>query len=157
MANSNSYYIVSNMNSDKSLMFERFNDACRRAGLKITPQREMIYQYLAGSKTHPSAESVYQQVKKIYPNISLDTVNRTLLTLAKIGLAFTVEGSGDAKRFDANFDGHQHFKCLKCKKIVDFNYQPFRDIELPEKLRQKFKVVRKTVYLEGYCKDCEQD
>ena len=138
-------------------MVERFNESCRGAGLKITPQRQVIYQYLLGSKSHPSAEAVYQDVKKIYPNISLDTVNRTLLTLAKIGLAFTVEGSGDAKRFDANFDGHQHFKCLKCKKIVDFHYEPFNDIQLPQKLGKKFEVIRKTVYLEGYCMNCKRD
>ncbi|MDD5459273.1 MAG: Fur family transcriptional regulator [Phycisphaerae bacterium] len=145
-----------NNNLEQS-MFEEFSNACRKAGLKITPQRLAVYQCLAKSKEHPSAESVYQQVKKVYPNISLDTVNRTLVTLAKVGLAFTVEGSGDAKRFDANFDGHQHFKCLKCKKIVDFYYEPFKDIELPEKLRRKFEVVRKTFYLEGYCKDCKRE
>ena len=133
---------------------ESFERKCRRAGLKVTPQRIAVYKVLAGTNEHPCAESVFQQVKKLIPNISLDTVNRTLLTLNRIGVAFIVEGSGDPKRFDANLYDHQHFKCIKCKKIIDFHHRLFDNIKVPPSLAKRFKVLRKTVYLEGICRSC---
>jgi len=92
-----------------------FKAKCRQTGLRITPQRLAVYQELVKSREHPSADMLYRKVRKILPNISLDTVNRTLLTLAEIGAAFIVEGSGDVKRFDGRLDNHQHFMCVKFK------------------------------------------
>jgi len=133
---------------------ERFEGLCRSAGLRVTPQRIAVYKVLANSNDHPSADSVYQQVRQDIRNISFDTVNRTLHTLSKIGAAFIVEGSGDVSRFDGNLEGHQHFKCIKCKKIVDFCHEPFNNIELPQSLEGQFTVLRKTVLLEGLCRSC---
>jgi len=129
---------------------------CRRVGLRITPQRMAVYQQLVKSKEHPSADMLYRKVRKTLPNISLDTVNRTLLTLANIGAAFIVEGSGDAKRFDGQLENHQHFKCIKCKRIIDFYHRPFDNIEVPPHIGRKFTVLRKTVYLEGICDSCRR-
>ncbi len=131
-----------------------FQARCRQAGLKVTPQRMAVYKALIESKEHPSADMLYRRVRKILPNISLDTVNRTLLTLAEIGAAFIVEGSGDVKRFDANLQSHQHFKCIKCKRIIDFHHKPFDNIPVPKSISKKFIVLRKTVYLEGVCDSC---
>ena len=131
-----------------------FTFKCHQAGLKVTPQRMAIYKVLAESAQHPAAEMVFQEVRKAIPNISLDTVNRTLLTFSRTGLAFIVEGSGDAKRFDAKLESHQHFKCVNCKQITDFHHKPFDNIKVPLSLAGKFKILRKTVYLEGICRSC---
>ena len=133
---------------------DTFQTKCRAAGLRVTPQRTTVYQQLVKSKAHPSADMLYRKVRKILPNISLDTVNRTLLTLAEIGAAFIVEGSGDAKRFDGQLNNHQHFKCIKCKRIIDFYHKPFDNIQVPSGIKEKFTVLRKTVYLEGICDSC---
>ena len=131
-----------------------FYNCCRKQHLKITPQRVEVYKALIASSDHPSAEVVYEKVKQVLPNVSLDTVNRTLNTLNKIGAAFIVEGSGDVKRFDGNLENHQHFKCIKCKKIFDFHCNEFDNIRAPEKLRHKFTVLRVAVYIEGLCQPC---
>ena len=131
-----------------------FRNKCSQAGLKITPQRVAIYQALIETTQHPSAEMVFGTLRKTFPSISLDTVNRTLLTLNKIGAAFIVEGSGEPKRFDANLMAHQHFKCVRCKRIIDFHHEPFDNITLPADIGKKFTVLRKTVYLEGFCDVC---
>jgi len=133
---------------------DAFQAKCRKAGLKITPQRMAVYKVLIKSKQHPSAEIVFRKVREVLPNISLDTVNRTLLTLADIGAAFIVEGSGDVKRFDGKLETHQHFKCVKCKRIFDFHYKPFDNISVPRSISRKFIVLKKTVYLEGICDLC---
>ena len=131
-----------------------FELKCHQAGLKITPQRMATYKVLTKSTQHPTTELVFRKVKKLIPNISFDTVNRTLSTFSQIGLAFIVEGSGDAKRFDANFESHQHFKCAKCKRIIDFHHKPFDNIKIPSSLAKRFKILRKTICLEGTCKSC---
>ena len=141
------------MGKDMESMFE---EKCHAAGLKITPQRLAVYRELVKSKEHPSAMSVWQGVRHVFPNISLDTVNRTLLTLAQIGAAYIVEGSGDVKRFDAHCDDHQHFKCVKCKRIIDLDDGLFGKIDVPRELADKFEILRKTVYIEGYCDQCRE-
>jgi Fur family peroxide stress response transcriptional regulator len=135
-------------------MLDIFVRNCRGNGLKITPQRMAVYKSLLESKEHPSAEMVWCNVRRLFPGISLDTVNRTLLTLTEIGSASLVEGSGDVRRYDGELDNHQHFKCIKCKKVFDFHYEPFDDIKLPASITAKFKILRKTVYLEGICEVC---
>ena len=131
-----------------------FQKRCRDTGLKVTTQRLAVYRALIETAEHPSAETVFRRVKQIFPTISLDTVNRTLRILSEIDSAFIVEGSGDAKRFDGNLQPHQHFKCVRCKRIVDFYHQPFDNVKAPLNIRRKFKVLRKTVYLEGICDSC---
>ena len=133
---------------------KKFKEECRLRGLRITPQRIAIYTALAEAKDHPTADALHQRLLKKYPEISLDTVNRTLLTLADIGLALVVEGTGQPRRFDADIDTHQHFICVKCKKIFDFKHKPFENIRIPKKIERKFKVIRRTVYMEGFCDAC---
>ncbi len=122
--------------------------------LKITPQRIAIYKELVQSREHPSAMVIYDRIKKIYPNVSLDTVNRTLLTFAKIGLVRIVEGRGDPKRFDPNLRPHHHFRCIKCGEIYDFYSDEYDALSVPPQLAKKFVVMSKRVNLEGICDKC---
>ncbi len=131
-----------------------YEHKCRKAGLRVTSQRSAVYEVLEKSTQHPAAEAVFREVRKRLPNISLDTVNRTLLTFQRVGLAFVVEGSGDPKRFDANLKNHQHFRCVKCRRIIDFHYKKFDNIKFPPSLAKKFKILKKTVYVEGICDEC---
>jgi len=133
-----------------------FTGLCRETCLRVTPQRIEIYKELIKTDDHPSAEMLYERVRKTFPNISFDTVNRTLLTLNEIGAAFIVEGSGNVRRFDGGMEKHQHFKCIKCKRIVDFQHKPFDNIELPSSLGKKFKILKKAVYIEGLCDLCKE-
>jgi Fur family peroxide stress response transcriptional regulator len=140
--------------TDLEKKLEIFYNRCREHKLKITPQRVVVYKALIASSEHPSAEAVYDKVKGVLPNISLDTVNRTLNTLNEIGAAFVVEGSGDVRRFDGNLENHQHFKCVKCRKIFDFQSEPLDNTETLKKLEERFRVLRITVYAEGLCQMC---
>ena len=146
--------MAENMNLDVKL--RAFEDRCRDNGLKITPQRVAVYKALIGTDTHPTAEEVHRMVRRDIQNISLDTVNRTLLTLAEIGAAFQVEGTGQPRRFDGGLEDHQHFRCIKCGKVIDFHYEPFDNIEIPQHLQGQFEIMRKTVYLEGICGTCRK-
>ncbi len=76
--------------------------------------------------------------------------------LNELGAAFVVEGSGSPKRFDANLKSHHHFKCVKCKRIIDFYHEPFDDIKVPEGIKARFTVLRRIVHLEGVCDKCRE-
>lgn len=134
-----------------------FEKRCKTNGLKITPQRIAVYRVLIESSDHPTAEEVYQQVRKELNNISLDTVNRTLHTLTQIGAAFLVEGTGQPKRYDGGLENHQHFRCMRCGAIIDFHYEPFDNIHVPEEFAGQFTVLRKSVYFEGLCNQCAEN
>ncbi len=135
---------------------KHLEEVFRKHNLKITPQRIAIYQELVNSHEHPSAMVIYERIKKIYPNVSLDTVNRTLLTFAEIGLVRIVEGRGDPKRFDPNLRPHHHFRCIKCGEIYDFYSDTYDSLEIPEAIKDKFIVTSKRVNLEGICDRCRQ-
>ncbi len=153
--------------SNHADLTERMNDfenLCRQKNLRVTPQRVAVFKALVESNEHPSAEIVFRQVRKTFPNISLDTVNRTLLMLNEIGVASVVEGSGSPKRFDGNLQNHHHFVCVECKKIIDFSHESLNGIKMPktdpemgytEKIdRYRVLVLKKTVHLQGICEEC---
>lgn len=134
-----------------------FESTCREHGLSITPQRVAIYRELVSSTEHPSAVAIFNKVREYYANISLDTVNRTLLTFHKIGLAKVVESSGDPKRFDANLKPHHHFRCVRCGRIVDFRNEAYDALEVPPDMAKKFVILDKVVHLEGICDNCRKE
>jgi Fur family peroxide stress response transcriptional regulator len=131
-----------------------FESLCREHSLSITPQRVAIYKELISSEEHPSAVTIFNKVRKYYSNISLDTVNRTLLTFHKIGLAKVVESTGEPKRFDPNLESHHHFRCISCGEIIDFRDEFYDALEIPAEIKEKFVVLEKKVHLEGFCDQC---
>ncbi len=131
-----------------------FRKKCKENSLKITPQRIAIYQELLKSKDHPNAEALHKRVKKIIPDISLDTVNRTLLTYSKIGIIHVVEGYGEARRYDPHIANHHHFRCVSCNVIIDLDYKPYDAIIIPTNIQKVHSVLSKKILLEGYCHKC---
>lgn len=144
------------MNKQTTDIGEIFRSKCREANLKITPQRTIIFDALANDKGHPTADIIFQKVRKKIPNISFDTVSRTLLSFVDMGLLKVVEGYGRPKRFDTDLDNHHHFQCLKCNKIIDFCNIGFDALEIPKEIKSRFTVTGKKVVLEGLCDSCKK-
>jgi Fur family peroxide stress response transcriptional regulator len=92
----------------------------RSKGYKVTPQRLAICKLILSSRDHPSAEQLYQEVKKTYPTISLATVYITLDLLKKIGLVQELGFSDRSSRYDPNNSPHVNIICPKCGKIYDY-------------------------------------
>ena len=121
--------------------FQRFLNLCRENHLRITPQRVAIFKAILNTDTHPNGDAVWRTIRQKYPNISFDTVNRTLLSFAEIGLAEVVEIFGGAKRFDPNVANHHYLHCVRCGKIIDFQNPFYDDLKVPEDLRDDFQVI----------------
>src|SRR5437588_9568495 len=92
---------------------------CRGQGVKLTPQRLAIFEYLARRPGHPTAEEVYRDVLARYPTLSFATVYNTLELLAEMGEVRKVIVDELRRRYDVNAEPHQHAVCRPCRRIVD--------------------------------------
>jgi Fur family transcriptional regulator, peroxide stress response regulator len=142
--------------AEENTRMEIFYRKSKEHGLKITPQRTAIYEELLKAKDHPSADIIYRRIVKKIPNISFDTVNRTLLTFAQIGITNIVEGYGQPKRYDPDINTHHHFRCIQCNSIIDFQNRSYDNIAVPEEINKQFTVINKKVVLEGLCNKCRK-
>ncbi|SFM53113.1 Fur family transcriptional regulator [Thermodesulforhabdus norvegica] len=136
---------------DDLLQFEKI---CRKFRLKVTPQRIAIYRAFISSEDHPSALQIFERLRRDFPTISLDTVNRTLQTFVEMGLGKVVEGTGEPRRFDPNLKKHHHFRCSRCDRIIDFSHPPYDFLEIPPDLKDRVAVKSVKVVLEGLCEEC---
>ncbi len=135
---------------------ELFREKCRRRNISITPQRVAIYSVLMDAKDHPGAEDIYNRIRITFPDISIDTVYRTLSTFSQMGLVNEVEGYGEARRYDPDLKPHHHFRCTKCNKIMDFHKESFNKLQVPAEISEKYHVSGVKVVAEGLCDKCRR-
>ena len=131
-----------------------FEAACKRAGLKITHQRLEVYRELLAAEDHPTAEMLYQRLREKLPTLSIDTVYRTLTTLAGNGLINKVETAENLSRFEVTRAPHHHLICSSCNAIVDFTWPQLDILPLPGTAETWGKVTTTTVVAYGTCLAC---
>ncbi|MFN3921570.1 MAG: Fur family transcriptional regulator [Caldimicrobium sp.] len=122
-------------------------------GLKLTPQRLAILEYLESTREHPSAEDIYKALKDKFPSMSIATIYNTLEVLAEKGLVKILSLDSSKKRFDPFTHPHHHFVCKKCGKIIDIEGK--FDISLPEEL-YNFEVEEFQIIYIGLCSQCKK-
>ena len=121
---------------------------------KHSKQRDAIIAFLMTRKAHPSADTVYQEIRTTIPNISLGTVYRNLSLLAESREIQKLTFDGKADRFDWNNTPHYHFVCKKCDCIQDLP-MPYEG-DLDEQAASIFDgtITGHSLVFEGYCKAC---
>lgn len=154
LTDNNHSYIVIDMYYTNSET-EKIARKLKQVKLKITPQRMAILTALADNHDHPTADAIYQKIKQQLPNISFDTVNRTLITFAQHGVIKIAEGQGRAKRYDPMTEPHHHFHCVKCNRIIDFTNKEYDRINLPKSITEKHQVLGQKIVLDGICQGCK--
>lgn len=135
---------------------ETFEQACKKAGLKITHQRLEIFRELAIALDHPSVETIHARLKTKLPTISMDTVYRTLTTLEKQGLISKVQTVESQARFEVTSRQHHHLVCDKCHEIVDFQWRVFDESPLPLEATKWGQITAKKAIIHGLCHKCLQ-
>ena len=122
--------------------------------LKYSKQREAIKEFLLTRYDHPTADTVYANLKEQYPNISLGTVYRNLSLLSEIGEIQKLTTGNCADRFDGNTHAHNHFICRNCCQVSDLEM----DSTTPrnEVVSKNFNgiIEKQITYFYGLCKDC---
>ena len=119
--------------------------------MNYSRQRELIYNALMNTQSHPTAETIYKQLRVDVPKLSLATVYRNLKQLESAGLIVAIETNQGSVHYDADVSTHGHFICEECGKIIDVDLPPAQ-IELAQK--EGFEVKRSKVVLYGKCPNC---
>jgi Fur family peroxide stress response transcriptional regulator len=130
----------------------------RERGYRLTPQRMAVIKALIGCKEHLSVEQIYEQVRVDFPMTSLTTVYKTVAVLEEMGEVLKLGLGHDRSRYDGNPEPHLHVVCVKCRKIVqiDFDLQVLGD--LPQNVAQRtgYQIVNYRFDLFGLCPQCRE-
>lgn len=123
---------------------------------KFSRQRQAIVDYLMNTKEHPTADMVYANVKKLYPNVSLGTVYRNLNRLADEGQILRLGCVDGSERFDANIFPHYHFLCKDCRQIIDLPMESLHHIDILAGASFDGSIEGHSVLFFGQCKECQK-
>lgn len=131
-------------------------DTLKESGVRITPQRHAVLEYLLNSMIHPTADEIYKALEDKFPNMSVATVYNNLRVLREIGLVRELTYGDSSSRFDCNTTDHYHIICDGCGKIVDFHYPPLDEVESLAEQVTGFEVSHHRMELYGKCGDCQK-
>ncbi len=123
-------------------------------GHNYSSKREAIFKTIAGTKSHPSAKWVYEQLKDEIPNLSLGTVYRNIALFKEQGKVISVASVNGEERIDADISDHAHFVCESCGCVYDLFSSELSPLE-KELTRNSFEITRKNVVFHGICKNCK--
>lgn len=121
---------------------------------RYSRQREVVYGILSATDTHPTAEWIYFEAKKVLPNISLATVYRNLRELVAADMAKVVLTKDAKEHFDADVSQHCHFVCESCGKVFDVKTKFDQSVQGVEE--EGFVVEKCDVVFFGKCNNCSE-
>jgi Fur family peroxide stress response transcriptional regulator len=125
------------------------------SGQRTTPQRVHILRALLETQTHPTAEEVWERVRRVSPTTSLATVYKTLDTLIEIGEVIEVDARDDRHHFDAHRPKpHPHVICTRCGRIEDVDVEGLAPIQEQAALRSGYHIDEHRLTFFGVCRDC---
>ncbi len=122
--------------------------------MRLTTQRQIILEELGKVTSHPTANEVYDMVRKRLPRIGLGTVYRNLELMSETGIILKLEVGGTQKRFDATVDPHYHIRCLSCGKVDDIEIPVMEDINKTAADISKYQVLGHHIEFSGVCSEC---
>ena len=126
----------------------------KHPNLRMTRQRRVILEELRKVNTHPSADEIYEMVRKRLPRISLGTVYRNLEILSESGDIQKLEPGCSLKRFDGNVFEHSHIRCICCDRIADAPMAPELAIDLEQFDSNGFEIIGHRLEFIGVCPQC---
>ena len=124
--------------------------------LKYSRQREAILDNLKSRVDHPTADMLFQSLRKDDPKISLGTVYRNLGLLTEIGKIKKLSDINGIERYDYNTTDHYHFTCKACSKLIDLPADTIVGLDNMFKHNDIGIVESHSLILYGYCKECYQ-
>lgn len=130
-----------------------FSERCRSLGLNLTHQRLAILKALHTISGHPSAEILYNKLKKDIPTLSLATVYKALELFKELGEITEVNVLRTA-RFDSNLMPHHHLICIECNRIEDIIDTSLDDLTREKAANYNYDILEGRIEFRGYCPDC---
>jgi Fur family peroxide stress response transcriptional regulator len=139
---------------DASKIFDESLEALKKTGVRITPQRKIVLQYMIDTEDHPTADDIFRALSSEYPNMSVATVYNNLKLFKDTGLVKELTYGDSASRFDFITDTHYHIICSNCGKITDFHYPGLDEVEQLAGAVTDYDVSHHRLEIYGLCPDC---
>ena len=135
-------------------------------GYKITPGREAILEFLAGSQNHVSAEDIYKAIHLEYPNVGLTTIYRTLDILEKMALVYCFDFGDGRSRYELaegpkGAHHHHHLVCTSCNRVIDYTDFIQEEVKLLQETEKglsekyNFRITNHLIQFYGVCDTCQ--
>lgn len=121
-------------------------------------QRSLILDIMAGNKTHPTADEIYEEARKKDPHISRGTVYRNLNFLVDSKNILRISVPNGADHFDSTLEEHYHFYCENCGKVTDVPELDISKIKETESAlsQQGYSQIKHKIVFEGLCPECSR-
>ena len=123
--------------------------------IRMTKQRQVILDELRQLTCHPTADEMYDRIRKRLPNVSLGTVYRNLEIMSEQGIIQKLDVGGSKKRFDGNIENHCHIRCNRCGRLEDMDCQLDFDLARMAAARTFYRVLRFRLEVIGICPACQ--
>jgi len=124
-------------------------------GYKATPQRLAVYECLARTKEHPTAEMLYARLLPDYPSMSFSTVYKTMDILHQLHLVKIINTGEESFRYDADTTMHQHIQCTFCGRVDDLRMD-LSGIRKEAEAASEYEVKAQELYFYGLCPKCRR-
>ena len=129
-------------------------DTLKNSGVRITPQRHAILEYLISSELHPTADDIYKALEGNFPNMSVATVYNNLRVFRNAGLIKELTFGDASSRFDFVTHDHYHIICDECGTIVGFHHPGLEEVDRLASHVTGFKVSSHRLEVYGTCQSC---
>lgn len=126
----------------------------RSRGRRVTPQRLVIHDALAGLDRHATADEVMAAVSERLPNVSAPTVYATLELFEELGLVRRITLAGGPALYDPRPDEHHHLVCSRCGRVEDIDADVDMAAAVRAASRRGFRADRAEVVVRGLCSGC---
>ncbi|UCG67721.1 MAG: transcriptional repressor [Deltaproteobacteria bacterium] len=120
----------------------------------MTNQRQVILEEVQKVNTHPTADEVYEMVRRRLPRISLGTVYRNLEILSTSGLILKIGPPSNQMRFDGKTDNHYHTRCVSCGRVEDAPVESFDKLEEAMQKKSNYSILGHRLEFLGICPVC---
>lgn len=122
--------------------------------MNYSRQREALKKVLRGTRSHPTAEWLYEEICREYPNISRGTVYRNLAQLSDAGEILRLSIGDASEHYDGITRPHDHFVCTKCGAVIDVTAPVPDTVNSCVEESIGARIDKKSLIFYGLCKEC---
>ena len=135
---------------------EKLIQQLRDRRIAVTPQRLAVMAVLQSRRDHPTADHIYQEVRRQVPAISFNTVYKTLEVFCQKGLALKVNPLREVARYDKITQEHAHLICRGCHRIIDLELPSPPLTSLSPEMLNGFLPEQQRLTVWGLCRRCQE-
>jgi Fur family peroxide stress response transcriptional regulator len=129
-------------------------ETLRKNGYKATTQRIAVCRFALHNRDHPTAQRIYDEVRKMHPTVSLATIYKTLQILTEHGLIQELDLPQSQARFDSYVGPHINLVCMQCGNIQDLNDETAKEMVVRAAAKAEFTRTGQRLDIYGLCKAC---